>query len=156
MNGMLRLALAACLWLAAAALGWWLQQPRAAAPPVVTMPSPAATAATPDSETSPGTMAARINAVDPMGLRSSMVSALAATLTAAAPAAPAQASWRLAALVVRGPERYAVLTSGEQPALKLRVGELLPDGDRIKAVHANHIEIQSPRGRLRTLYLIEP
>jgi hypothetical protein len=99
-------------------------------------------------------MASSIAATDPMGLARARPPAPAAG-TKPAPGADSVA-WRLAALVVRGNERFAVLTAKGEPPLRLRVGEALPDGDRIKAIHANRIEIRSPRGRPRTLYLNEP
>jgi hypothetical protein len=156
MRPVLRLLIAATVWACAAALGWLLHQPAALPSSAIKPELAAATASTMTTPPSPQTMAARVAAADPMGLKRSMVAAFAALLPAAAPATSAPANWRLAALVVRHSDRYAILTSGEQTPLSLRAGDLLPDGDRISAVHANHIEIKSPRGRLRTLYLIEP
>jgi hypothetical protein len=90
-----------------------------------------------------------------MGLNKVDAPTLPAGLSNPVAAAPGL-SWRLSALVVRGADRYAVLTSGDAPPLTVKAGQVLPDGDRIKAVQVDRIEIQSPRGRLRTLYLIEP
>lgn len=150
-----RVATAGLSWLAAAAAGWWWHEPReslAGRGPVAaqTTTAPGQNEAAP----SPQSMAGRITAADPMGLKRAADTA-APNAQAAAPGAEA-VIWRLAALVARGDERYAVLTAGDRPALKLRAGELLPDGDRIKSIQANRIEILSPRGHLRTLHLIEP
>ena len=154
MTPAVRIALALLCWLAAGIAGWWWHRP----PLTVPFAGPAvANAAGPADHDGPPLakdLAARIAAADPMGL-SRAPGAPVAGAPAAAPGTEATV-WRLAALVVRGPERYAVLTSGAQPPLRLRAGEALPDGDRIKSIQANRIEIQSPRGRLRTLYLIEP
>jgi hypothetical protein len=48
------------------------------------------------------------------------------------------------------------MTASGLAPLRLGVGDSLPDGGRVKAIHANRIEIRSPRGRPRTLYLTEP
>ena len=155
MNVASRMALALLVWLAAVAAGWWWHRPASTA--VAAAPAAAASSVAAEELTPPAApaMAHRLIALDPMGLTRGPAAAGATGVPATTAAATAP-SWRLAALVVRGGERYAVLTAADQPSLTLRPGQLLPDGDRIKSIEAEHIQIQSPRGRLRTLYLIEP
>ena len=68
------------------------------------------------------TMASSVAAADPMGLTRAPAAAADGLGAAAAPGADSIV-WRLAALVVRGDERYAVLTAKGQTPLRLRVGE---------------------------------
>lgn len=150
----MRLAIALLIWLGSAAAGWWWHRPGDAprtASAVSTTPLPVAID---NVAPLPEAMANRVAAADPMGLN--RVPPGAPNGAVAAPPGVDNFVWRLAALVVRGAERYAVLTASGKPPLQLKVGETLPDGDRIKAIHADRIAIQSPRGRLRTLTLIEP
>jgi hypothetical protein len=156
MSLMLRGLLALALWAMVAALGWWWRLPNTSATPnknaietIMSQPAPAAPA------TGAAAMAKRIMAVDPLTLSRPAPSPLEAKPAAASALAEGQ-SWRLAALGVRGKDGFAVLTSAGQTPLRLVVGNLLPDGDRIKAIHADRIVLISPRGRARTLYLIEP
>jgi len=158
-NAAARIALALLCWAAAAAAGWWLHRPptlaTAAAPPV-----PASASAGAATETaSPQRLAGRIARADPMGFgRMPAPAGLPGLgLTGSAGAAPAgEVNWRLAAAVVRGQERYVVLTAAEQRPLQVKEGELLPDGDRVLKIDARSVQVRSPRGRLRTLYLSEP
>lgn len=154
MNVAARVLLAMICWAVAAAAGWWWQRPGDApsAPPAAV--AAAAVAARSQQAPLAATMAARVVAADPMGLTRSAGAAIG-TAPVALPDA-GSITWRVAALVVRGSERFAVMTADNQPPLRLGVGDSLPDGDRIRAIHANRIDIQSPRGRPRTLYLIEP
>lgn len=154
MNLALRLAVALLCWAGAAAAGWWWHRPGESPQAAGTAVAAAGKAAVENAAPSPKAMASRVAAVDPMGLNRAPIAAPGTAATA--PAGVDSITWRLAALVVRGAERYAVMTASGQTPLRLRAGEGLPDGDRIKAIHANRIDIQSPRGRLRTLYLIEP
>lgn len=146
--------LALACWMGAAAAGWWWHDPGQATPASAVAPAVTSVNAAAHARPTPATMASRVAAADPMGLSRATIDAPSATATGK----PGSESiiWRLSALVLRGAERYAVMTASGQPPLQLRPGDNLPDGDRIKAVHANRIDIQSPRGRLRTLYLIEP
>lgn len=154
MNLAARISLALLCWAAAAAAGWWWHHPgdapKAASAPAVALDTSAAI----DEPASPQAMAKRVAAVDPMGL--TRAPSVAAVDAAASAPGSDSITWVLAALVVRGGERYAVMTASGLEPLRLGVGDNLPDGGRIKAIHANHIEIRSPRGRLRTLYLTEP
>ncbi len=149
-----RVAIALLCWAGAAAAGWWWHRPADAPPAASAVSAVAPASAAQGAAPSPQAMASSVAAADPMGL--TRVPAAAATGGAAAAPGADSIVWRLAALVVRGNERYAVLTTQGEKPLRLRVGETLPDGDRIKAIHANRVEIQSPRGRPRTLYLNEP
>lgn len=159
MNAPARFALALLCWAAAAAVGWWLQRP----PPLVTASAPPAAASAADGDavlpTRPQALAQRIAQADPMGLKRTpaLQSGLpgAAGGPGAAPGADAL-SWRLAALVVREHERYAVLTAPEHKPLQIREGERLPDGDRVVRIDAHSIQVRGPRGRPRTLTLTEP
>lgn len=154
MNALARLATALLCWAAAAAAGWWWQHPGASAQAAPTPSAAASARAAPQAAPEPQAQARRIAAVDPMGLNRAELPAAGAS-PANAPGSDAIV-WRLAALVVRDAERYAVLTAADQVPLRLRINDALPDGDRIKAIHANRIDIQSPRGRVRSLYMIEP
>jgi hypothetical protein len=149
-----RIALALLCWAAAAAAGWWWHHPGDAPKAASTLTAAVDTSAAIDEPPSPQAMAKRVATVDPMGLtRASSAGAVGAA--ASAPGSD-NVTWVLAALVVRGAERYAVMTASGLAPLRLGVGDNLPDGGRIRAIHANRIEIRSPRGRPRTLYLIEP
>ena len=144
------------VWCVAAAAGWWWHRPsdvsKITTAPAVSNASISADAATPSAKV----MAARIIETDAMGLsRSSLTAVLSAPAAAAGLAADA-VTWRVSALVVRGEEHYALLTAAGLTPLRVKAGDTLPDGDRVKSVLSNRIEIQSPRGRLRALYLIEP
>lgn len=149
-----RIALAALCWAAALAAGWWwpASAERRGAKPLALVETRAAAA--PRATPPPAELASQVAAADPMGLTWAKPEAPGAT--AAAASAAEGLEWRLAALVVRDTERYAVLTASGQTPLRLRAGEKLPNGDRIRAIYPNRIEIQSPRGRPRTLYLTEP
>jgi hypothetical protein len=151
----LRIALVVGLWLAAGLLGWWWRLPDTGPTPIKTSSeSVVAAAGITDPLVNAAAMARRIAATDPMAL-----SRLAAPAPDPRPAnvlAMESATWRLAALGVRGKDSFAVLTAPGLPSLRLQVGDRLPDGDRIKAIHPNHIDVLSPRGRSRTLTLIEP
>jgi hypothetical protein len=151
----LRALLALGLWAAAAGLGWWWRLPNTQ--PASTKPS-AETVLTNAPAADPllnaAAMAKRITAVDPLSL--SRLAAAPPDLKPASTLSMESATWRLAALGVRGKESFAVLTAAGLPSLRLQVGDRLPDGDKIKAIHPNHIDVLSPRGRTRTLTLIEP
>ncbi|MDE2367957.1 MAG: hypothetical protein KGN16_03215 [Burkholderiales bacterium] len=152
-----RALLALACWTAAAAAGWWWHRPPALATPAVPVSANDVSPAPDPRLHSPQAMAARVAAADPLGLKSAAPATMGLPGTPGPGTAPgAESTWRLAALVVRDNESYAVLTSGSQVPLRLHVGDLLPDGDRIKSIQPGHIEIQSPRGLRRTLYLIEP
>ncbi|MCC7461843.1 MAG: hypothetical protein IT480_05190 [Gammaproteobacteria bacterium] len=161
MNAAARVSLALLCWAAAGLAGWWLQRPPPLASTSAPLAAAAAAASGAASAASPQAMAGRIARADPMGLaRAAPPAGLPAVPGApvapgAAPAA-GELNWRLAALVVRERERYAVLTAPEQKPLQVRPGELLPDGDRLVRIDARSIEVRSPRGRLRTLTLTEP
>ncbi len=149
-----RVAIALLCWAGAGAAGWWWHRPDDAPHAASTVAAMAPALAAQEAAASPQAMASSVAAADPMGL--TRVPTPAATGRAASAPGADGIVWRLAALVVRGDERYAVLTTKGETPLRLRVGETLPDGDRIKAIHANRVEVQSPRGRPRTLYLNEP
>jgi hypothetical protein len=99
-------------------------------------------------------LAGRLVAVDPWSLN--RLAASSAEVKPVAGASTEAAVWRLAALGRRGKDGFAVLTTSGQTPLRLVVGNTLPDGDKIKAIHVDHIQLLSPRGHTRTLYLIEP
>lgn len=154
MNRVARVAIALACWIGAAAAGWWLHRPddtpRAARAVSTTASAPVAA----EAALSPRAMASSVAAADPLGLSRTPTAAPAGG--APASAAADSISWNVAALVVRGKERYVVLTSSGQQPLRVSVGQALPDGQRVKSIHADRIEIQSTSGRRRTLYLIEP
>lgn len=134
-------------------LGWWLQSPDAAVPVAKPPPPPRLAGATIGSrQTGDDAVAKQIMSLDPFGLTRSSPQQ---STNAAAPGAE-DIIWRYAALVVRGKERYLIMTAAGQAPLKLAKGERLPDGSRVKAIHANHVEIQGPRGRTSKIYLTEP
>lgn len=149
-----RIALALVCWAAAGAAGWWWHSSaeRRGAKPLAAVESQAPAAAR--EAAPPGRMAGDVEAADPMGL--TWVKPETPGAAAAAASAAEGIEWRLAALVVRDTERFAVLTATGQPPLRLRAGEKMPNGDRIKAIFANRVQVQSPHGRTRTLYLTEP
>lgn len=157
MSGLARILAAITLWAAAAALGWWWQQPEAM--PAAAPPSPAASEGLPSlpGRSTDDARARRVAAADPMGLGRMAAAAQQRTEGTAPGAALAEAvTWRVAALVVRGGERYAVLTATDQPPIRVAEGDRLPDGDRVKSIGSGRMQLQSPRGRLRTIYLTEP
>jgi hypothetical protein len=150
-----RILLALGVWTAAAGLGWWWRLPATQ----VVQPQPStetvmASVSATDPLLNAAAMAKRITLVDPLSL--SRLTAPPADLKPTSTIALESATWRLAALGVRGKESFAVLTAVGLPSLRLQVGDRLPDGDKIKAIHPNHIDVLSPRGRTRTLTLIEP
>lgn len=153
----LRLILALAAWALAAAVGWWWQQPDAelATPPAANVDNDAMPAV--PARPADDTLARRIADADPMGLarRAASAQQQAAGPGGATPAADSVV-WRIAALVVRDTERYAVLTTEGQPPLRVAQGDRLPDGDLVKTVAPGSVSLQSPRGRLRTIYLTEP
>ncbi len=154
MNRVLRIVLALACWIGAAAAGWWWHDPGQATSAIAGPPALASVNAAEQTPPTPASMASRVAAADPMGL--SRATTAAPNTTASGTPGSESITWRLSALVLRGTARYAVMTTIGQPPLQLRAGENLPDGDRIKAIYVDRIDIQSPRGRLRTLYLIEP
>lgn len=150
-----RALVALAVWCAAAAAGWWWKQPPlpAKAARVSAAAAPSAASQPRLLDTPDDSQARLIASTDPLGL------ATPARPSASAPGAAASAAmqvWSLAALIVRGPERYAVMTSPGQPPQKLIVGQTLPDGDKVHAIAPDHIELKSPRGRIRSLYLTQP
>jgi Type II secretion system protein C len=155
MNLAWRFLVALSLWVGAAVLGWWLRLPSRL--PVPSQAAAEAILANADSGrtvTNAAATAQRVIAADPWSL-----SGLAPRPTDSRPATTTGAEtalWRLAALGLRGKVGFAVLTAPGQTPLRLAVGDALPDGDKIKSIHADRIEVLSPRGRTRTLYLIEP
>jgi len=152
-----RLLSAVAVWLVTAALGWWWQQP-----PAAPTRTPAAAQTVDPLPTLPGgntddTLARRVAAADPMGLTRIADAAQQRAEGTGPGAMPADAVvWTLAALVVRGAERFAVLTAPAMPPMRVAQGGQLPDGDRIKQIAPDRIVLQSPRGKLRTIYLTEP
>ena len=156
MNIAVRLLIALLCCSLAGALGWQLSRPATlaghAAPTEAGEPPEQKALSSLDDD---DTLSRRISAADPFGLTRN------APLTARPGAAAASAggdliTWRLGALVVRGSERYLVLTAAGQKPLKLNVGDKLPDGDKVKAIEPNHAVIQGARGKTRTIYLTEP
>ena len=143
-------------WCVAAAAGWWWHRPGDVSKPTEATATSAVAALADPAAPSAKAMAARIIGTDPMGLsRLSPVPVFSGPAAAAGPGADA-VTWRVSALVVRGEEHYALLTAAGMAPLRVKAGDTLPDGDRVKSVMSNRIEIQSPRGRSRALYLIEP
>lgn len=146
------IALLACAL--SGAVGWWVQRPDPLAqtalslsPPRLELPRHAGGSSNDESTSK------RVASQDPFGLsRSAPLNAAAAGTTSVTGAIV----WRFAALVVRGKERYLLMTANDQVPLKVAVGEKLPDGSRVKAIKADHAEIQGPRGPIRKIYLTEP
>ncbi len=154
MNRVLRIMLILLCWIGAAAAGWWWHDPSQIRQASAVVPAATSANVAEHAAPTPADMASHVAAADPMGLNRA---ALDAPNTAATGTPSSESiTWRLSALVLRGAVRYAVMTASGQPSLQLSPGENLPDGDRIKAIHTNRIDIQSPRGRSRTLYLMEP
>ncbi|WP_269631616.1 hypothetical protein [Pelomonas sp. BJYL3] len=156
MNIALRILIALLCCSLAGALGWQLGRPAALAGRAA--PAEAGEALEQKvlgSLDDDDTLSRRISAADPFGLTRN--APLAAQPGAAAASAGGDLiTWRLGALVVRGPERYLVLTAAGQKPLKLNVGDKLPDGDKVKAIEPTHAVIQGARGKTRTIYLTEP
>lgn len=152
----LRLILAALVCSLAGAAGWWLHQPvpLAGIPPAqdeASLPGNSLSSAGSDDDS----LSKRITAADPFGLSRNTPLSPAAAGTAAAPGSEL-ITWRFGALVVRGNERYLLLTAPGQAPLRVAEGEKLPDGEKIKSIQADHAVIQGVRGRTRTIYLTEP
>lgn len=149
-----RWSVALPIWLAAAAIGWWWQQqPPASVTGAGAGNAVAARASANADSASPQELARRIAAVDPLSLDRGPLGPDGAPVTMVTEPAIA---WRLSALVVRGADRFALLTAAAQKPLELRQGDKLPDGDRILAIFDTHLVVRGARGRSRTLYLIDP
>ncbi len=151
-----RIVLAMLCWAAAGAAGWWWHPSadRKGAKPATVVETE--TGASARAAPAPALLASQVETADPMGLVWARPETPGAPAGAASATAGEGIEWRLAALVVRDTERFAVLTASGQAPLRLRAGENLPNGDRIKAIFPNRIQVQSPHGRTRTLYLTEP
>ncbi|MEO5732843.1 MAG: hypothetical protein ABIN96_00025 [Rubrivivax sp.] len=142
------------IWLAAAALGWWWQQQTPATVEGAGAANRAAASAAADTDAaSPQELARRIAAVDPLNLDRGPLGPDGAPAPAVT---EPPVLWRLSALVVRGSDRYALLTATGHKPMELRKGDKLPDGDRILSISDTHLVVRSARGRSRTLYLIDP
>jgi hypothetical protein len=66
----------------------------------------------------------------------------------ARPPPPARPTWRLAGIVQRGDETYALITTSQGPAAKFeyrRVGETLPDGSILVQITADSAKTQMSR-----------
>ncbi|TDP71421.1 hypothetical protein [Roseateles toxinivorans] len=153
MNIWIRAAVALIACALAGTIGWWVQRPPAsvqAATPLnqPRLEPPARGSAAVHDEN----MSKRVASRDPFGLARTVPLNAAAAVTTSGNAIV----WRFAALVVRGNERYLLMTAADQMPLKVGVGEKLPDGSRVKAIKADHAEIQGPRGPTRKIYLTEP
>lgn len=154
MNNVVKIALALVCWCLAGATGWFWHRPQQAPAAASERPEALGPRADASGTPAPKAMAARIAEVDPLGLNRPQGNA--ATATAAAAAASAADSWHVAALVVRGVDSYVVLTAIGQPPLRLKTGDTLPDGDRVQSIRSDAFVVRSPRGQVRTHFLIEP
>lgn len=156
MNGsraLLKAAFAVLLWIACGALAWWWQLPKTggdkstkAAAQDLPLPPPRA------ADLSQDPLWKQLSERDPFGLRRET------PIAAAAPqgAASDTVVWRFAALSVnKGQSQVLLMAPGEEPLL-LKQGDKLPNGERIKSIYTDRLEIQDKRGRKRTIQLIEP
>lgn len=148
-----RLTLVVLLWTGCAALGWWLHEPKT----LVDKSSKPATQAAPRSpqvytDLSKDPLWSQLSAQDPFGLKRDGPQAAAAPQGAASDAIV----WNFAALSVGRDQRSLVMTAAGQTPLLLKEGDKLPNGERIKSIHTNRVQLQDSRGRKRTIQLIEP
>lgn len=150
-----RLVSAVLVWGACAVLGWWWHTPnskavdstRASTHEDASMPATAA-------DLSQDPLWSQISAKDPFGLKREGPNA-----AAAAPASVAASDtivWRFAALTVNRGQRTLLLTAVDQAPLLLKEGDKLPNGERVKSIQADRVQLQDARGRKRTIQLIEP
>lgn len=150
-----RTATALLAWAISFALGWWWHAPHASSDTrprtsAQGTPLPAITHA----DLSKDPLWSQISSQDPFGLKREAPLAAGA----AAPSAPASDAivWRFAALTENRGQRNLLLTAPEQQPLLLKEGDKLPNGERIKSIDSDRIQLQDARGRKRTIQLIEP
>ena len=65
-------------------------------------------------------------------------------------------NWRLRGITrVVGDRPYALIEEGGGKARRYQVGETLPRGEKLLAIHADRIEIETPEAERRTLVLYQ-
>lgn len=161
MNGLLnhpltRLVAALLVWVGLGYLGWWWHRPAPLSQPAaVTAPLSAPPTLLGMADLSTDPLWTRLQTADPFALQ--RANPAAATKTATGAGAPTEEiTWRFAALIENHGHSQLLLTADGQRPLLLKVGDKLPNGERIKSIDAHGALLLDAKGHKRTILLIEP
>lgn len=157
---LIRLGALLLLWGLGGVVGWWSarQEPLDAPLPLAVAPRPSRLPAALLDDPAKADSSTQLQRLDLFALQRNQAAAPQSGPSPPDQAGSTQIEWRFAALAVnpgRG-ERTLVITATGQAPLVLKEGDRLPNGERIRTLRRDQIELQDRRGRRRTIQLIEP